>query len=105
MTTNLPSATRVRCFFHLQDACEELRDEVGVEARTLEEARTEALKALTELWHEFPGAERDWNGWQLRCVDESGEVLFHLVLDGVVESAVGGPGRLARRLSASRSVN
>jgi hypothetical protein len=73
----------LRCYFHLTGPDEELLDDVGIEVASVEEARTEALKAVAELRREQPELQRDWNGWQLKIVGDEGEVLSVVRLTGV----------------------
>jgi hypothetical protein len=74
----------MRCYFHLANGHDELLDETGANVATLEEARTAALKAIDELRREDPSLQRDWNGWELRIVDEAGRVLSVMRVNTIV---------------------
>lgn len=81
----------MRCFFHLSNgAAEELLDDEGAEVADVAEARSEALKAIAELRREAPGIQSDWNGWQLRIVSETGDVLSTIRLNTVAYPLGGG---------------
>jgi hypothetical protein len=71
----------MRLYFHLTDSHDTIRDVDGVEVSDLEEARTEAKRAIAEMRLEDPSAPQDWSGWTLRVTDESGRVLLTLDLD------------------------
>ena len=79
----------MRCYFHLIGSVGELPDEEGVEVNSVEEARTEALKAIVDLRREDAGIQADWNGWKLIIVGEAGEVLSTVRLN-VIDYPVGG---------------
>ncbi|WP_174873169.1 DUF6894 family protein [Enterovirga aerilata] len=74
----------MRCFFHLNGRGEEILDQHGIEVESLEEARTEALKAIAELRREEPPLQHEWHGWQLRIVDEAGRALSTIRLSSVI---------------------
>ena len=75
----------MRCFFHLLGPeGAELLDEVGVEVSSLDDARTEALKAMAELRAESPGSLGEWNGWVLRIVDDRNSTLADLSLSMIL---------------------
>jgi hypothetical protein len=74
----------MRLFFHLVGSHDTICDLGGVEAADLEEARTEALRALAEMRLEDPSAPQDWSGWTLSITDSSGRVVLSLTLDGGV---------------------
>ena len=75
--------TSLRCFFHLINGDEVLRDETGVEVESATEARTEALKVIDELRREDRRIQQSWNGWRLRIVDETDRVLATIRLNAV----------------------
>lgn len=70
----------MRCYFHLFGPDEVLLDDEGVEVASIEEARTEALKARAELLREAPLHQREWNGWCLNIANEAGEILSTIPL-------------------------
>ncbi|MGA0594929.1 DUF6894 family protein [Enterovirga sp. CN4-39] len=75
----------MRCFFNLLGPeGAELLDEVGVEVSSLDDARTEALKAMAELRAESPGTLAEWNGWVLRIVDDGNSTLADLPLSMIL---------------------
>jgi hypothetical protein len=71
----------MRLFFHLLDSGDTIHDLEGVEVTDLEQARTEALRALDEMRQEDPSAPQEWSGWTLRVTDGSGQVVHSLDLD------------------------
>jgi hypothetical protein len=71
----------VRCYLHLIGQDQDLLDQVGVETSSQEEARAEALTAIAEMLREEPSLQRDWNGWSLRIVDETGRCLSTIPLN------------------------
>lgn len=70
----------MKCFFHLSSGPDEVLDEIGVDVAHVDEARAEALEALAELRREEPNHFRDWTGWELRAVNQSGTPLFTVPL-------------------------
>ena len=72
----------MRLFFHLVDKQDTIHDLEGVEVADLEQARTEAMRALAAMREEDPAAPQDWSGWTLRVTDASGRVVLSLDLDG-----------------------
>jgi hypothetical protein len=72
----------MRLFFHLVDKQDTIHDLEGVEVTDLDQARTEALRALAEMRRDDPLAPQDWSGWTLRVTDASGRVVLSLDLDG-----------------------
>ena len=50
-------------FFHLKDGNETIGDVTGVEVSDLEEARTEALRAVAEMRRGGAGGGRGGVGW------------------------------------------
>ena len=71
-------------FFHLVDSQDTIHDLEGVDVTDLEQARTEAMRAIAEMRQEDPSAPMDWSGWALRVTDASGRVVLSLDLDGGV---------------------
>jgi hypothetical protein len=74
----------MRLFFHLVDNRDTIHDLKGVEVTDLEQARTEAMRAIAEMRHEDPSAPQAWSGWTLRVTDASGRVVLSLDLNGGV---------------------
>jgi hypothetical protein len=74
----------MRLFFHLVDSGDAIQDLEGVEVTNLEQARTEALRALAEMRQEEPSAPQDWSGWTLKVTDGSEQVVLSFDLDSGV---------------------
>ena len=70
----------MRLYFHLQNKHEEVRDLVGVEVSDLDQAHTQALKAVKELQAE--DISHDWSGWVLTVADADGTVLLTIDIGG-----------------------
>ena len=64
-----------RYFFHLKDANDVLRDDMGEEFATTEEARQHALKVAFELGRNRPQQNR--RGSSVFVMDPTNRVLFH----------------------------
>ncbi len=79
----------MRCFFHLTNGEEELLDQEGIEVRSVDDARTEALRAIDELRRETHYLQEDWNGWTLRIVDEGGMVHSTIPLNTITFPVAG----------------
>ena len=73
--------TRMRCYFHLVNGSEEIRDREGLEVADLDQAHAEALETLHALAREDEAAAA-WAGWRLDVCDASGALLFSIGLDG-----------------------
>ena len=74
----------MRLFFHLVDGGDTIQDLEGIEVTNLEQARTEALRALAEMRQEEPPAPQAWSGWTLKVTDGSERVVLSLDLDSGV---------------------
>ncbi len=74
----------MRLFFHLVDSQDTIHDLEGVEVTDLEQARSEAIRALADMRQEDPSAPQDWSGWTLRLTDGSGRVVLSFGLDAGV---------------------
>jgi hypothetical protein len=72
----------MRLFFHLVRGREIIRDESGIEVADLQEAQTEALRAIEEMRREHPSASQDWVGWRLDVTDAAGAVILSIDLGG-----------------------
>jgi hypothetical protein len=66
----------MRCYFNLVNGHEKILDQDGIEVRNLEQAYTQALKAVEELRAEDDTSASDWADWSLEVTDSSGTVLF-----------------------------
>ncbi|NNM74070.1 DUF6894 family protein [Enterovirga aerilata] len=76
------SEVEVRCYFHLFSAEEDISDEHGAEVASLDEARSQALRAIQELAREQPGLKSDWEGWGMRIVVD-GQVVATMRLSEI----------------------
>ena len=75
------NAFNMRCFFHLTNSHEVIRDDEGVDVISVATARRLALQAVYELQQESDHAREDWHGWQLDVVDSGGNILLSIPLD------------------------
>ena len=73
----------MRCYFCLSHGREVLPDHEGVECSSLDEAYTEAVQAIYDVYEECDAPEFDWNGWTLTALNAAGQVLFSVSLAGV----------------------
>jgi hypothetical protein len=71
----------MQVYFSLRDGSETIPDGEGVEVSSVEDAKTEALRAIREMRGENETAARDWDGWKLEASDDKGALLFTLRLD------------------------
>jgi hypothetical protein len=72
----------MRCYFHLVNGSEEIRDTEGLEVADLDQAHAEALETLHALAREDEAAAAAWAGWRLDVCDAAGTLLFSIGLDG-----------------------
>ena len=71
----------MRCYFHLEGPRgAEIRDELGTDVSCVDEARSEASRAIAELRGEDPELRNEWAGWRLIIVDGSGRKLSTISL-------------------------
>ena len=70
----------MRVFFHLSDGTDSFIDSEGVEVECIEQAHTQAQRALAELKQEQDLAPGDLTTWRLTAEDSTGAVLFTLNL-------------------------
>ena len=70
----------MRVYFHLMDGSEAIPDREGIEVPSLDDAKTEALKAIREMGREQNTGKRDWAGWRLVASNSEGTQLFTLDL-------------------------
>ncbi len=71
----------MRCYFHLMGGDGPMLDRQGVEVSSVAEARDKAVQAIAELRAEYSEPLRDWNGWRLEVVDETGLLLCTIRLN------------------------
>jgi hypothetical protein len=74
----------MRCFFHLVNDHEEIVDNTGIEVQDLENAKVQALLAITELRQEIGADIEDWSGWRLDIVCPRGTLLHSMLLNNTV---------------------
>jgi hypothetical protein len=74
----------MRCFFHLVNDHEEIVDNTGIEVEDLENAKVQALLAITELRQEIGADIEDWSGWRLDIVCPRGTLLHSMLLNNTV---------------------
>jgi hypothetical protein len=74
----------MRCFFHLVNDHEEIVDNTGIEVQDLENAKVQALLAITELRQEIGADIEDWSGWRLDIVCPQGTLLHSMLLNNTV---------------------
>jgi hypothetical protein len=75
----------MRVYFNLADSAQSLPDQQGVDVVDVEEARTEAKRAIAEMLQQDPAMKANVGGWRLDAVDATGAVLFSINLDRVVD--------------------
>lgn len=73
----------MRFYFHLGNGSEVIRDDEGVEAASVEDARTEARLAIEEVVREGGTGILDWSGWRLEVSDAAGVQVFSVPLDSL----------------------
>jgi Domain of unknown function (DUF6894) len=71
----------MRVFFHLADGTASLPDNEGIEVESIDQARTQMHRALTEFKQEQELAPGDLVNWRLTAEDATGAVLFTLNLE------------------------
>src|SRR5215210_9065606 len=74
----------MRCYFNLVSSHHTITDEEGLEVANVEEARTFAREAVTEMLHEGVAEIAHWRGWEMEARDASGTVLFTVGFDAVL---------------------
>ncbi len=72
----------MRCYFHLVNCHDAIRDTDGLEVTDLDQAHAEALSTLHALAQEDGEAAATWAGWRLDVCDASEALLFSISLDG-----------------------
>jgi hypothetical protein len=70
----------MRCYFHLVNGHTTLTDGEGVEVCDLENAKVEALMAVSELQREYDGFIEGWSGWHLHILCHDGTLLHSFPL-------------------------
>ena len=72
---------QMRCYFHLVNVSEVMRDTEGLEVADLDQAHVESLVTLDALAQTNKAAAATWAGWRLDVCDASGGLLFSVSLD------------------------
>jgi hypothetical protein len=71
----------MRCYFHLVNGHETLRDDTGVDVPDKETARRVALNAIYELRQEGGQDDAGWSDWDLDIIDADGNLVLSLPLN------------------------
>jgi hypothetical protein len=71
----------MRCFFDLVSAEESLSDTEGLEVADVQTIHMQAQDAIWELRLETETTPKEWEGWRLNVVGETGELLLSISLD------------------------
>ena len=74
----------MRCYFNLVSSHHTITDEEGLEVADVDEARTFAREAVTEMLQEGVVEIARWQGWQMEARDASGTVLFTMGFDALI---------------------
>ena len=74
----------MRCYFKLVSSDQTITDEEGLEVADVQEARTLAREAITEMLQERAAEIARWRGWTLEARDASGTVLFTMSFDALL---------------------
>ena len=72
----------MKCYFNLVNGSERIADQEGIEVRDIEQAHSQAVKAIAELREEDDSTSTDWANWSLEVTDSFGNVLFSINLGG-----------------------
>jgi hypothetical protein len=75
----------MRVYFNLVDSAESIPDQQGIDVLDMQEAYTEAERAIAEMMHRYPAMKASVGSWRLDAVNASGAVLFSIDLDRVVD--------------------
>jgi hypothetical protein len=69
------------CYFPLVNGTAVIRDETGCLVADVDQARLEALRAISEMRESDPRLTAECAGWTLQAVDASEAILFTIPLD------------------------
>ena len=72
-----------RYYFNLTNGDAMIRDEVGIEASSLQAAVISAMEAVEELRAQDPSNADEWQGWRLEIVDAEGRAVHAIPLDAL----------------------
>ena len=81
----------MRCYFNLVSSHHTITDEEGLEVADVDEARTFAREAVTEMLQEGVVEIARWRGWALEARDASGTVLFTMGFDALIPAEAQAP--------------
>jgi hypothetical protein len=73
----------MHCYFNLVSSHHAIIDDEGLEVTNLEEARTFAREAVTEMVQDGVAEIAHWRGWEMEARDASGTVLFTVDFDAL----------------------
>jgi hypothetical protein len=71
----------MRCYFNLVSSHRTIIDNEGIEVADVEEARTFAHEAVSEMVQDGVAEIAHWGGWEMEARDASGTVLFTVGFD------------------------
>ena len=74
----------MRCYFNLVSSDQTITDHEGLEVTDVEEARTFAREAVTEMVRDGVAEIAHWRGWEMEARDASGTVLFTMGFDALI---------------------
>ena len=74
----------MRCYFNLVRSHQTIPDEEGLEVADVEEARTFAREAVTEMVRDGVAEIAHWRGWQMEARDAFGTVLFTMGFEALI---------------------
>jgi hypothetical protein len=77
-----------RFYFHLVSSDATIPDDMGAEAATLGEAKSQAWQFVTESRQEYGAVIEDWGIWQLEIVCSEGTLLHRMPLANALNCTV-----------------
>src|SRR3954452_17208216 len=80
----------MHCYFNLVSSHQTIIDNEGVEVADLDEARTFARAAVSEMIQDGVAEIAHWRGGEIEARDGSGTVLFTVGFDGLLTGGAGG---------------
>jgi hypothetical protein len=66
----------MHCYFNLVSPHQTIIDEEGIAVADVEEARTFAREAISEMVQDGVAEIAHWRGWEIEARDASGTILF-----------------------------
>ena len=70
-----------RYYFNLTNGEVMIRDEVGIEASSIQSAVVSGMEAVEELCAQDPSNSDEWQGWRLEIIDAEGRAVHAIPLD------------------------